>query len=291
MGGGNWITNLNLDLSKPATVFLEKISDAVGGVLRPYQIVRVAKAEAEADRIHAESQIQISDLQRRAMYRFFEEEGKRQQNIEEITRKALPQLEGTAKPEKVEDDWIVNFFERCRLISDEDMQQLWSRVLAGEANAPGSFSKRTVNSLASLDKLDAKLFTEICTFGWHSSKVFPLVYDFDHPIYRKHGIHFGALSHLDSVGLINFNPLGEFARKHLPKSVAFSYYGKSVNLELLNECDNQIQVGKAMLTRIGAELAPICGSQPDYEFFEYILEHWKGLGYLKGNENAKSPLP
>lgn len=36
------------DLTKPATVLIEKISEAVGGVFKPYQIVRVAKAQAEA---------------------------------------------------------------------------------------------------------------------------------------------------------------------------------------------------------------------------------------------------
>jgi len=60
------------DLTKPATVLIEKISEAVGGVFKPYQIVRVAKAEAEANRIQAESQIQVTDLHRRAMHRFLE---------------------------------------------------------------------------------------------------------------------------------------------------------------------------------------------------------------------------
>jgi hypothetical protein len=39
------------DLTKPATVLIEKISDAVGGIFKPYQVVRLAKAEAEANRI------------------------------------------------------------------------------------------------------------------------------------------------------------------------------------------------------------------------------------------------
>lgn len=30
------------------------------------------------------------------------------------------------------------------------MQTLWARILAGEANAPGKFSKRTVNLVGSL---------------------------------------------------------------------------------------------------------------------------------------------
>ena len=32
------------DLTKPATVLVEKISDAVGGLFKPWQIVRVANA-------------------------------------------------------------------------------------------------------------------------------------------------------------------------------------------------------------------------------------------------------
>jgi hypothetical protein len=49
----NPLANLG-DLAKPATVLIEKISDAVGGVFKPFQIVRVARAEAEAELIRAE---------------------------------------------------------------------------------------------------------------------------------------------------------------------------------------------------------------------------------------------
>src|SRR5260221_379432 len=76
------------ELSRPATVLIEKISDAIGGIFKPYQIVRVARAEAQADRARADGQIEISDLQRRAFHRFLEEEAKKQKNIEDITQKA-----------------------------------------------------------------------------------------------------------------------------------------------------------------------------------------------------------
>jgi len=103
--------NTNLGpLSRPATVLIEKISDAVGGIFKPYQIVRVAKAEAEAERVKAESQIQITDLQRRAFHRFLAEECKKQKNIEDITQRALPRLEEKSQPAKMENDWITNFF-------------------------------------------------------------------------------------------------------------------------------------------------------------------------------------
>src|SRR5580658_3483430 len=100
------------DLTKPATVLIEKISEAVGGICKPWQVVRVAKAEAEADQIREESKIHITGIQRRAMRRFLEEEGKRQSNMEEITAEAIPLLEAESAPEKMEDDWIANFFDK-----------------------------------------------------------------------------------------------------------------------------------------------------------------------------------
>jgi hypothetical protein len=135
MSGENPIISLG-ELSKPATVLIEKVSAVVGGLFRPYQIIRVAKAEAEAERIRAQGQIQISDIQRRAFYRWLDEEARKQRNIEDITRLALPEVKEESQPEKIEDDWIANFFDKCRLISDSEMQQLWSNVLAGQANAP-----------------------------------------------------------------------------------------------------------------------------------------------------------
>jgi uncharacterized protein DUF2806 len=146
----NEISIINLgELLKPAEALIEKVSDAVGGLFKPYQIVRVAKAEAEAEQIHAQSRIQISDLEQRAFHRFLEEEAKKQRNIEDITRAALPQLNGESQPQKVENDWIANFF------------------------------------------------------------------------------------------------------------------------------------GKVVFTEIGQQLAPICGSQPDPDFYEYTLTKWKALGYIK----------
>jgi len=264
-------------LSKPATTLIEKVSEAVGGVFKPYQIVRVAKAEAQAEAIRAEAQIQVTDLQRRAVHRWFEEEAKKQENIEEITRKALPHLDAESKPEAIENDWIANFFDRSRLISDDEMQQLWARVLAGEANKHGSYSKRTINMLASLDKRDAERFTALCTFCWMFGGVTALVFKVDDPIYERHGVTFGSLMHFEDIGLVQFEHLAGFIREKLPKVITPHYYGTPLQLTMPAESDNTIDIGHVLLTQVGQELAPISGSKPDPEFFKYVQEHWTYL--------------
>jgi hypothetical protein len=261
------------ELSRPATVLIEKISDAVGGIFKPYQIIRVAKAEAQADRVRTEGEIEISDLQRRAFHRFLEEEAKKQKNIEDITQKALPLLNEDSKPDDVEDDWIVNFFDRCRLISDDEMQGLWSRVLAGQANLPGTYSKRTVNFLSGLDKSDAELFMKLCDFAWLiEEEVYLIIFDQKDKIYTDHGINFEALTHLEAIGLIQFFTSDDVVRGELPSSIIVSYFEKTVELQVAR---GKLIVGSVILTKVGRELAPICGSKPVSGFLEYVSDVWE----------------
>ena len=271
----NPLANLG-DLTKPATTLIEKISDAVGGIFKPYQIVRVANAEAEASRVQAESQIQVTDLHRRAMQRFLEEEAKKQSNIEAITQNALPLLEDKSAPQNVADDWITNFFDKSRIVSDGDMQKLWSRVLAGEANVPGAFAKRTVNLLADLDKIDAELFTNLCSFVWQIEDFVPLVFDAQDELYNRSGINFNSLTHLESLGLIKYEDIPEFRRLELPKITTAFYHGRSTNLTFPYEKENTLSIGKVLLTRAGQQLAPVCGSTPVEGFYEFVYDRWVG---------------
>lgn len=269
---GNQLINFS-SLSKPATVLIEKVSDAVGGIFKPYQIVRVARAESEANRIQAESHIQINDLHRRAMQRFLEEEAKKQLNMEAIIQNAIPLLEDNSAPQNVANDWITNFFDKSRIISDRDMQQLWSRLLAGEANAPGAFSKRTVNVLADLDKGDAELFTHLCGFNWRIADLVPLVFDIQGDVYTRNGIDFVTLSHLESLGLIRFDSLG-FQQSELPKVLTVFYYGRPATLAFPADANNSLEVGHVFLTRAGSELALVCGSTQVEGFFDAVYERW-----------------
>lgn len=263
------------DLSKPADTLIKKISNAAGVLFEPRQIKRVAKAKAEAARIEAQSQIEITDLHRRAARRWIEEEAQRQKNMEDITAKALPRLDENAKPDSIEDDWIVNFFDKSRIVADNEMQELWSRVLAGEANAPGTYSKRSVNFLSDLDKSEAELFTRLCGFVWVIGGLTLLVFDETAEIYKRHGIDFNNLSHLESIGLVQFDSFTGFVNKGTPKRFIVSYYGRKLILEMPTDTDNKIDIGTVLLTRVGQELAPICGSKPVEGFWEYVKDQWK----------------
>jgi hypothetical protein len=271
------------DLSKPANTLIKKISGAVGVLFEPCQIKRVAKAKAEAAIIKAEAEIQITDLQRRAMIRRIEEDTRYQKNMEAITAKALPQLTEAAKPDSMDDDWIANFFDKSRIVSDEQMQTLWSRVLAGEANVPGTFSKRAVNFLAELDKTEAEIFSSLCRFCWVINKgLVPLVfydqmeiYQGNIDIYNNNGINFDVLTHLESIGLVKLSEVVNFTIKELPQINIFQYNDRSLTLEMPYESNNELKIGMIILTKVGREMASICESPPVDGFYEHVKDKWK----------------
>ena len=279
-----------LGLSKPLTRLMDRIFDLTGILYEPRRIRSVAQAEADADLIKTQGQLKNKELQQRAALRFISEEAKKQENMESIIEKAIPFVtEDSSKPDEMEDDWIVNFFDKCRLISDDEMQQLWSKILAGEANAPRTYSKRTVNLLGSLEKRDADLFTSLCSFILKmSGRAIPLIYDHNAEIYNKQNVGFEAFSHLSDIGLISFDFAAGFTLNLSQRTFIANYFGTNIFVEGPENGKNNktngfsIESGSAILTISGHELAQICNPKPVDGFLDHVLENWKKQS-LKAN--------
>lgn len=270
------------ELSKPATVLIERVSDAVGGICKPWQIKRVAKAEAEAEIVRANSRIEISDLEGRAVSRWLHEEAQKQDNIERITAGSIEHLKEDSKPEDIDKDWLTHFFDRSRLVSDNELQSLWSKVLAGQANCPGSFSKKSVDLVSTLEKSDAELFTKFCSYVWNVGGLDPVLFedDLDDELFKSQGIGFSSLVHLDDIGLITFNTLGGFTRTGFGKYYTIHYYGIPINIEFNKDDGNALPIGTSLLTRSGRELAIICGSSPKKSYLDHVIEKFVKAGYM-----------
>lgn len=289
------ISLVNLgNLTKPATLLVEKISDAVGGLYRPTQIRRVAQAEADARLIYADRDIKISDLQRRAALRWIEEETQHQLHMEEIIRKALPLVAEDASPQDMDNDWITNFFAKCRQISDSDMQELWSRILAGEANMPGSFSRQTINLVENLGSRESTLFTNLCRFAWdmkgvgeHSVRC-PVIFTTGtvEPIYTQHNITFDSINHLSELGLVRVGEhgyqvhyrLGHGHGKRSSRIIA-SYFGRPISLQIKDFITiPTLFIGSAAFTHCGTELSLVSRPTEVEGFYNYVHGWWDRQG-------------
>ena len=82
------------------------------------------------------------------------------ENVLEAASKELPQIEGVSD-EPVDDDWITRFFTIVKDISNEEMQYVWGKILAGEIASPNSFSLKTLDTLRNISAADAQAFQRL----------------------------------------------------------------------------------------------------------------------------------
>ena len=282
----NPLSSLGEGLTKPATVLIEKVSDAVGGLYKPIQIRRVAQAQADAALIHAESEIEITALHQRGLLRWIEEIAEEQFNMEEVTRKALSLVTEDASPADMDTDWIKNFFAKCRGISDDDMQDLWARILAGEANRPGSFSRKTVNLMEDIAKDEADLFVRLCSFNWHFG---PVIFNLDEDIYTRQGIDFMSLNQLANLGLVHFTGI-PLQRTDLPAKFVMSYYNRQLELTFSGQGSRTLSTGLVVYTQAGEQVSRICNAKPLNGFYEYASAKWEAENNVVSVHRFPEPL-
>ena len=103
----------------------------------------------------------------------------------------------------------------------------------------------------------------------------PLVFDEKKTIYTTYGVNFDSLSHLDSIGLIKFETSAGLGESELPQKFNTYYYEQCLRLERPQGFYYHLLIGRVLLTKVGQELFPICGSKPVEGFYEYVKEQWR----------------
>ena len=83
---------------------------------------------------------------------------KRMANMQSIVGQAIEQMPEQVPDTPVDHDWTARFFGNAEDVSDEEMQKLWAKLLAGEVERPGSISLRTLDILRNMTQKEAELF-------------------------------------------------------------------------------------------------------------------------------------
>jgi uncharacterized repeat protein (TIGR03899 family) len=259
-------------LSEPISKLIGAVQSAIGVLYEPTQTRRKAKADADASLIKMKADLAIRDLAARAEGRVKAKELRRQQNIESILEKAAQFLPETVSNEKVDEDWIVQFFEQSQDVGKEELQTLWSKLLAGEIVRPGTYSLRTVQIVKILGKEDAELFTKVCSCIWQTQDELDgvlecsLLYTEDAlELIRRKGIFHSSLLHLQSIGLMTgwgtVYTIGE-------QNERFFFYRQEHKFNTIRKSN----IPAYPLTESGRELFPICGAEPDEEYRVKLIE-------------------
>lgn len=200
---------------------------------------------------------------------------KEQSNIDVIPRMAAPMLTDKAKPEEMKPDWINVVKEKTKVVEDDDMRILWAKLVAGEAEKPGSFPKRVLDEVARLSKEEARAFTEVARFCWEIS-----TRDGDTTSVLVLGKHIEVndslpLHLLQDTHLMEFSStdLLRFHGVQVGTIVPFAYFGKKCETRLKTSRGIALS-GSVSLTAIGASLVPIAGGTRVDGEFEKMLVEW-----------------
>lgn len=203
---------------------------------------------------------------------------RRVNNLAQIVARAERALPPGHVPD-VEPDmaWTSSFSNAAQDISDEHMQELWARVLAGKVERPGSTSIRALTVLRTLDQSTARLFRRLCSMALIRSQADGVVRDAVVPWLgdsrtsrelSRFGIALNSIAVLSEHGLTVFSPdvVGKYGSCIATKgpqgwvvSESFRYQGRDWGLIPDEERDasQEFTVPGILLSKAGQEIATV----------------------------------
>ena len=124
-------------------------------------------------------------------------------NFLEIAKKADEYYSQKPENEKqiYDFDWFIRFYESVGCISDQFLQDLWAKVLAGELYLPGQYSYRVLDVIKNLSKTEAELFIKASNIMSSNCVIHIEEY------MQKNEISYENILYLSDCGLIN--PFGD----------------------------------------------------------------------------------
>jgi uncharacterized repeat protein (TIGR03899 family) len=288
-------------LSEPLKKLIEVLSQGVGALSKPYLIRKTADAKAYEIKViskaikanqqdlkqigFAEEKLSLMSLdgssiekvlsiEERTQNRVEYQEQKRQKNIENITQKAAVNLESetTVSEEPVDEDWTTRFFKYAEDISNDEMQELWGRILAGEIKQPKSYSLRTLDILRNLSKQEAETFLKFASLAIHSAGTsFILNFNGEKLLEEKYGLKFNERLLLEELGFLTANDL-VFKLGKTDSKPAQSVFIVGNKIVIYNKIENkpeqQLQI--LVFTKIGQELLKLVRTIPELDYIQLL---------------------
>jgi len=275
-------------VAKPVEKLIDRISDATGVIYQPTHLVRMAKAKAKADLINSKSRFEINEIEDRAKLRVESIELRRQFNIESIISRVIPKIRETDVIQEITDDWIINYFEHCKDINDEKLQQLWAEVLAGESIKPGSYSIRTLSFLKYISPSDAVLFSKIVDFVMLIEGIPCLLWDLGAKrYYNEHGFKVSELHSLRQAGFLTIQEDYRLYREK--KRHQIQYFKKNIVIDTTHHGESTIPI--LLLSHEAEDLLSLTEGSYHEDFLGILLNklrHKKNIAiYVDGDRFYK----
>ena len=251
---------------------LGNLVDVPNAFLERYTRETRAKGERSIRLLDVEADIEAEIIASDQRYheiisaKVVEAEARKQKNKTDIALLALEHLGNQDDTQKentdsIEADWLNYFEDYAEKASSERMQDLWSRILAGEIRKPGAYSLSTMRFLSELDAKIAEIFQR------RMENRMPDGY-LPRPN-RLEGEELSELMFLEEIGLLQ-DAAGNITVTLNPNEDGMVYYRIGEFL-LIFETKQELRLNVIPITRVGRELLTILPSNDAVAAIEYAI--------------------
>lgn len=146
----------------------------------------------------------INPIDRAVIISHFNKIKKEHKNRAQIIDKAVKLLEKGDEPEKIKDDWLIEFFDLCKNVSDEELQFVWARVLQKECTKDRKSSLRLLRTISDITKNEINMITKIAkniNYATTNSEYWGIVCS-EIQFLKNIGISFDEIMELEELGVI-----------------------------------------------------------------------------------------
>lgn len=271
-------------LSGPVQTLIEKIADAISAIYRSKRIVTTAKDKAEAKEIEAFADLRIGAIQKLKSDQILTALAEtKADNLGSIITYAAENITAGEAESAPDPDWILDFLDLAQNVSTEDMQELWALLLSGELKQPGSFTRRTLQTVKMLSVEEAREFQIFCRYPWHieASDGFELtgaiipqgeeagVTEADFP-----ELDVNDIGHLEYIGLVEMHSTLE---QETSDPFTISYFGQSYRA--VPPRDTSFVFDTVTFTEAGKSIAQALSPVPDERYLIETIAYLEERGF------------
>ena len=167
-------------------------------------------------------------------------------NMEDIARKTFEEASKNPSEKEIDKDFVMKYIEESRNISDEDIQDIWVKLLVHGSKKGKGVSKRTLDIIKNMTSQEAKTFEKIASLALNETII---------PKSFKGDYDWLSMSLLQDIGLVK---AGDFTVNtiNIPAGVHLAYHNNNTVIAIENTGAKEIpiEIECQVLTSEGAEL-------------------------------------
>lgn len=193
------------------------------------------------------------------------------------------------KPKEVvsdDNDFFWNTIEYAKSISNEEMQELIAKIIAGEYNAPGTYSMNTLQALKMLGKNELELFEKVCCLIINDKQLPKILFSLPYAnedFIQELGVDFNSLQLLQSFGLFFPNSTESIMDNPQNAKVKIRYFSESILFEAnitddLNSLKFKINPC-FILSPAGEQLLKHLNPKPNKKYFDWLKKNYQIPNY------------